>query len=79
MKLDKHKNLIILSAIILVLVLVNIVILVYPSLVSTVNPSANDLNNYKSFSTQIHYSVQALLEDSAGTLIDKYPFKYFFR
>ncbi len=70
MELKKHKNLIILSAIILVLILVNALLLVYPSLVSIVNPYADDLNKYKAFSTHVHYSVQVLLADSDGTLID---------
>ncbi|MFH1239770.1 MAG: hypothetical protein V1672_01000 [Candidatus Diapherotrites archaeon] len=70
MNLGKHKNLIIISAIILVLVLINAMLLLYPGLISIVNPYADDLSNYKTFSTQIHYSVQALLADSEGTLID---------
>lgn len=70
MKLGKHKNLIIISAIILVLILVNVLLLLYPGLVSAVNPYADDLSNYKAFSTQIHYSVQNLLADSEGSLID---------
>lgn len=70
MELGKHKNLIIISIIILVLLLVNAVLLLYPSLVGVINPYADDLSNYKAFSTQIHYSVQALLIDSEGSLID---------
>ena len=70
-KLGKHKNLIIISSIIIVLVIINIFLLLNPNAISQINPFADKLKNYKEIGDQVHWEILTLEESANSSITEK--------